>query len=186
MEALRYTPHYTVADYLQWEGDWELWRGTAVAMSPSPGLPHARVAGNLYFGLRSQFEKAGEGCRCEILAEIDWHVSDDEVLRPDLLVVCDPTREFWVKKTPELVVEVISPTSVRRDTIHKRGLYREAGVRFYVLADPEKRKLRCLHLDEDGEYVAGPPAFDLHDGCRVEIEVDRVWDGLPEPPVPAG
>ncbi|WP_260401137.1 Uma2 family endonuclease [Phycisphaera mikurensis] len=177
-EAFRDEPRCTVEDFLQWEGDWELWRGTAVAMSPPPGVQHARVAGNLFYELQSQLEATGAGCRCEILAEMDRHVSDDEVLPPDLLIVCDPTQDRWVKKTPERVVEVVSPSSVRRDTIRKRGPSREAGVRSCVLADPETRKLRCLHLDEDGEYVAGPPGFELHDGCRVRVDPERVWDGL--------
>jgi hypothetical protein len=47
--APRYEPHYSVSDYLQWEGDWELWNGTAVAMSPSPLGPHERAAAKLVF-----------------------------------------------------------------------------------------------------------------------------------------
>ena len=184
MQARREVPHDTVQDYLQWEGDWELWHGAAVAVAPSPGLPHQDVAGNLYTQLRSMVEAAG--CKCRVYYEVDWHVAEDHVLRPDVLVVCKPNEDHWITRTPELVVEVISPGSVRRDTIHKRGHYRDAGVRFYLLADPAERTLRCLHLDEDGEYVPGPPAFDLHGGCRVELDADRIWEALPVPGEPAG
>ncbi len=72
----KYQPHYTVEDYRQWKGDWELWYGTAVAMSPSPFGPHERAVSalrksanddnriNLSFkpNLRSQKTK-GRRCR---------------------------------------------------------------------------------------------------------------------------
>jgi hypothetical protein len=38
--AARYSPNYTIKDYRQWQGDWELWRGIAVAMTPSPFGKH--------------------------------------------------------------------------------------------------------------------------------------------------
>jgi hypothetical protein len=45
--APRNQPPDSVADSLQWKGDWELWNGTAVAMSPSPFGPHERAAAKL-------------------------------------------------------------------------------------------------------------------------------------------
>ena len=74
MEARREVPHYTVEDYLQWEGDWELWHGAAVAVAPSP-LPHQDVAGNLYAQLRSSVGAAG--CKCRVYYEVDWHVAEE-------------------------------------------------------------------------------------------------------------
>jgi len=51
--APRYEPHYSVADYLQWEGEWELWNGIAAALSPAPLGPHERAAAKLVFHIGS-------------------------------------------------------------------------------------------------------------------------------------
>ena len=56
--APRYLPHYSVADYLSWEGDWELWNGTAVAMSPSPLGPHERAAAKLVFHIEAEMPRS--------------------------------------------------------------------------------------------------------------------------------
>ena len=51
--ARRYRPHYLVADYQQWEGHWELWFGTAVAMAPAPFGPHERAVSEISFQIQS-------------------------------------------------------------------------------------------------------------------------------------
>lgn len=179
MEALRYDPHYTVEDYLGWEGDWELWHGRAVAMAPSPGIPHQDVAGNLFAAIRDGLKR--QGCHCRVRYELDWKLSPDTVLRPDLVVSCDDDEAGpFVLKPPTLIVEVLSPTSGHRDKVFKREAYAERGVRFYVIADPKKRELLSLHLRGDGDYEEGEPVFDLHGGCRLTLNPVDAWDGLPD------
>ena len=92
MGATRYLPHYTVEDYLQWEGDWELWDGVPVAMSPSPKWVHQDAAGRLFRQIGNSLD--GEQCGdCHAAYEIDWHVRENQVVRPDILVVCDVVPE---------------------------------------------------------------------------------------------
>jgi len=45
--AKKYMPHYTVEDYMRWEGDWELIKGTPFAMSPSAGITHQKLSGSI-------------------------------------------------------------------------------------------------------------------------------------------
>jgi len=68
--APRYEPHYSVADYLQWEGEWELWNGIAAALSPAPLGPHERAAAKLVFHIGSCLQ--AQGCACATDAGLDW------------------------------------------------------------------------------------------------------------------
>ena len=88
--APRYLPHYTVADYRLWEGDWELWEGIPVAMTPSPFGRHQELTVKLAAALLGAVEASG--CEAKVLAEIDWIIADDTVVRPDVVLVCGATR----------------------------------------------------------------------------------------------
>ncbi|MCX7412564.1 MAG: Uma2 family endonuclease [Planctomycetia bacterium] len=89
--APRYLPHYTVADHAAWEGDFELLQGVAVAMTPSPFGPHAERLSRVAAAFWNAIDASG--CRATVLAEIDWIVTNDTVVRPDLVVVCGPTPQ---------------------------------------------------------------------------------------------
>ncbi|XAL98467.1 Uma2 family endonuclease [Phycisphaeraceae bacterium D3-23] len=177
-EASRYLPNYTLADYEQWEGDWELWDGHPVAMVPSPGFGHQRVAGRLFVALNQLLDKQG-GCHCETLYEIDWRVSDNTVVRPDLLVVCEPIETKWVEVTPTLIAEVLSPSTSQNDLTYKRRLYAREGVKYYLIVDPEAKTVEALALQGD-TYAAirsddAVLSFELHDGCAVSLAVAGLW-----------
>jgi len=107
---LRYVPHYTIDDYQLWEGDWELWSGTAVAMSPSPKKVHQRLSKRLVTMLDEALREAN--CSdCEVFQEVDWRVNSDTVFRPDLSITCSDTNSDYLGKTPELVIEILSDSN---------------------------------------------------------------------------
>ncbi|NDC54633.1 MAG: Uma2 family endonuclease [Planctomycetia bacterium] len=173
--VLRYQPHYTVSDYRQWEGRWELWSGVAVAMSPSPLGPHAKLLARLVMALGNAIDAAG--CRATVLVEIDWIVASDTVVRPDVTVVCGHEPSGHVERPPALVVEVLSDSTRERDTLFKRQLYRSQGVRTYVLADPDRRSASVLWLGPDGDYTESvlteadaPAAVELCEDCRILVD----------------
>jgi len=172
--ASRYTPYYTVADYEQWRGDWELWDGRPISMSPSPSVKHQRVAGRLYLALNQQLIEQNE-CHCEMLYEVDWRVKDDTVFRPDLLVVCEPVTTTWVETTPTLVIEIVSPGTEKNDRQFKRMRYAELGVVYYLIVDPMTKQIETLRLDE-GEYKSVDPAdLSLHEGCTLGLDMSAIW-----------
>jgi len=148
--ASRYQPHYTVDDYRRWEGRWELWAGVAVAMSPSPTGRHAELLGRLIMVFGNAVEAAL--CSATVLVEIDWIVSRDTVVRPDMTIVCGAPPEGHIERTPALVVEILSAATRDRDLVYKRALYEEQRVPWYVIADPEERTLQLLSLATDGCY----------------------------------
>lgn len=148
--APRYQPHYTVEDYRHWEGRWELMGGVAIAMSPSPFGRHAKLLARTVAALQSGIDAAAGDAT--VLVEIDWIVSRDTVLRPDAIVVCGPEPARHVERVPALVVEVLSEATRDRDLEFKRELYRERGVGWYFVIDPDANRMQALALGEHHQY----------------------------------
>lgn len=162
-EALkREDARYTYADYLLWpeEERWEIIHGTAYSMSPAPGRRHQALLGRLHLA----FQKSFEGKPCEVyLAPFDVLFPDrddlleediDTVVQPDLIVICDPGKlsERGCRGAPDLVVEILSPHTARKDMAQKYELYESAGVKEYWIVDPGNRFLTIHVLGPEGRF----------------------------------
>lgn len=173
--APRYTPHYTVGDYRQWQGDWELWNGVAVARTPSPFGRHGSMLARLVTTLTNAVDASG--CRASVLAEIDWIIAEDTVVRPDATVVCGAPPEGHIESTPAIVVEVLSAATRERDLEHKRALYQDQCVPWYLIADPDNGSLSLLGLREEHTYVPVAIEDDIElaicEHCRLSIDLRR-------------
>ncbi len=170
-----YSEHYSIRDYKAWKGDWELVYGVPYAMTPSPGISHQRLERKLLL----QFDAGLRQCEArETLSEIDWYVSDDTVVRPDIIIACGNLGER-LSKTPALIVEIISPSTARRDELLKFELYQREGVEWYILVYPAENKAKVYRLLE-GRYVKeanfSTEAFEFNIGlCSVPLEFSRIW-----------
>lgn len=154
----RYEPRYTIDDYRHWEGRWELWNGFPVSMTPSPFGRHAKALTDAAATFKQAVDAAeadDAGCRATVLTEIDWIVAADTVVRPDLVVVCGGVPERHVESPPAIVVEVLSAATRQRDQTVKRELYREQGVGWYVLIDPDAGSVEIL----ERTAASGGPAW---------------------------
>lgn len=175
--AAQYAPRYNVTDYQMWEGDWELWDGIAIAMTPSPFGPHQAAVAGLLTELRLAIRR--QACRATALAELDWIVRGDTVVRPDVVVVCGEVPERHLESAPALVAEVLSSTTRQNDLTFKRELYAEQGVPTYLIVDPDSEKVEQLTLDQSGEYrtveQAGRGQFVVCDGCRLRLDFDEIF-----------
>jgi Uma2 family endonuclease len=147
---------FTYAEYLSWPEDerWEIIGGEAVSMSPAPSIKHQNVAGRLYSRLERNL--AGKPC-IPLIAPTDVVLSEHDVVQPDILVVCDPTKitERNVLGAPDLVVEVLSPTTALKDLREKKALYQRHGVREYLILDPLEIYALQFFLNEAGNYGSG-------------------------------
>lgn len=167
---------YTVRDYMQWEGDWELIFGQQVAMAPSPGLTHQTLS----MTIARQLDELLDDCpRCQALFEIDVEFSEDTVVRPDLLVICYQPEGERLTRPHALIVEVIAPKTSRRDEVVKFDLYRTEGVMNYVLVYPDSKKAKVWRLVEGeyrkvGDFHDEQHRFDLA-GCAVDFDFSRIW-----------
>lgn len=146
--ALRKPEHrFTWQDYQTWpDGErWEIIDGTAYAMSPAPSTRHQSVAGNLFV----IFKQACAGTPCKpFIAPTDVKLSDEDVVQPDILVVCDPAKitPGHIEGVPDVVVEILSPHTSAKDLREKKALYERAGVKEYLIVDPlEHYAIRFLN-----------------------------------------
>ena len=177
--APRYFPRYTVEDYRQWGGDWQLIDGVAIAMTPSPFGRHERIVANCVHEFMTSIER--EGCDYRVYAGLDWIVGSETVVRPDVMVVCgeQPTRHL--ERPPDLVVEILSPSTSEQDSTIKRRIYQEQGVSTYVMIDSADNSLQVLRLppkpaatDYETIELAGLSSIRLPGGCRLDFDPVRL------------
>lgn len=176
---------FTYADYLTWDDDqrWELIDGVAYCMSPVPNRIHQKWLGELH----RQIANYLDGRRCEVyLAPFDVRLqdfldaSDEEtftVVQPDIMVVCDNEKldDRGIKGAPDLVVEIISPSTAKRDITTKYELYQRHGVKEYWIIYPNDRTLLIYRLSDDNRY-ASPEVFGDDDIVPVSLLGDLVID----------
>ena len=145
---------YTLQDYLAWPDNerWELVDGTAYDMTPAPGTKHQSVVGAIY----SLFRIALSGGPCmAFIAPTDVVLSEYDVVQPDVLVVCDKGKitSANIQGAPDLVVEVLSPSTALKDKREKKALYEKHGIREYIIIDPTELYVERFVL-KSGSYGA--------------------------------
>ncbi len=153
--------YFTYGDYLKWPEDerWELIDGLPYAMTPSPKFRHQDLAGAFYAFFRLAFK--GKLCRAAhapfdvLLPKQGGSLETiDTVVQPDVLVFCDPKKLITgtLRGAPDLVVEVLSPSTVERDWGEKMRLYEKHGVRCYLIVDPWAETVTQRVLDANGQF----------------------------------
>ncbi len=170
-------PHYTYNDYCRWEGQWELIEGIPYAMSPAPRPEHQTVAGNLHAEFRAAL-KDGK-CSCKVYQPIDYKVEEDTILNPDLLIICKPITKQFLDFTPELVVEILSPSTALKDRHTKYEIYQQEQIPYYILVDVEEKRIELFMLDKEKfEPVLinqkAPYNF-AFEGCSCAVVFDAIW-----------
>lgn len=176
MGAVAYTEHYTYDDYIQWDGDWELIDGYPYAMAPAPMITHQALAMQMAFELERSMEDCPE---CIVAPEVDWKISDDTVLRPDVVLICGEYNDAYLTKVPEIVVEVISKSTAKRDEKYKFEIYEREKVKYYILIYPDDLKAKVYKLDEkkfdkQGDFTK--ETFHFKDtACEVSVDFERVF-----------
>ena len=168
---------YTYDDYAGWEGDWELIEGMPVSMTPAPLKIHQRLAGRIFVELG---ERMSEECALyEVLFEVDWKVSEDTVVRPDIVLACDDEHEAYLSKAPKIIVEILSPTTARKDETVKFEIYEREGVQYYILVYPDDLRAKAYTL-KDGRYIkAGDFTHETlyfeEIGCDLSLDFEKVF-----------
>ncbi|MEO2083345.1 MAG: Uma2 family endonuclease [Desulfurobacteriaceae bacterium] len=178
MEIAREFPiSYTVEDYKIWEGDWELIDGIPYAMAPSPIWKHQRISGLLFKQIEEQLEDCPKGCY--VCQEIDWIIDERTVVRPNLIVVCGEVElEDHLKKTPDVVFEIVSKTTSFKDEKVKFSLYEKEKVKFYALVYPDIKKMRVFEL-KNGKFEkifdSDSGSFTFEIDCPFKVDISTVW-----------
>lgn len=152
--AKRIDKKYTYADYLTWpEGErWEIIDGEAYDMTPAPTTTHQRIVQRI--GARVELFFTGKPC-VPFIAPTDVVLDETSIVQPDVLVVCDRAKitEANIQGAPDLVVEVLSPSTKLKDKREKKALYERFGVQEYLLFHPEDGMVDRYRL-VDGRYLS--------------------------------
>jgi Uma2 family endonuclease len=125
-----------------------------IFMTPAPSIRHQDISSRLHSRLGPFLESSGAGRL--FAAPTGVRFSDDVVVQPDLLVVLAEHRsriaEQVIDGPPDLVVEILSPGTARRDLVAKRELYARFGVPEYWIVDSEGSNIEVL-TPEHGAYT---------------------------------
>jgi len=139
-----------MGDALIQEGlNYEIINGKA-NVTARPDLNHLTIA----FNVGKVFERFIDNKTCKMFIEADVHLGDEYIFIPDVAVVCDKgkRRGGAVYGAPDLIVEVLSPSSARLDLSVKKDVYEKNGVREYWLVYPESRMI-TVYQNKDGRFV---------------------------------
>ena len=174
--------HYTYEDYLKLDDrrDYEVVGGKLIVV-PRPRPRHQKVIGRLYALLENYLRRERAG---EVYPDVDV-VLGEEVVSPDLVIISAErlfiVEEARINGAPDLVVEVLSPSTAKLDRKDKSRLYHRHGVREYWLVDPELRLVEVFVRGErdwnrygvyDEEEVLSSPTLQ-----RLEIKLQEIFEG---------
>ena len=175
MGVRAYEEHYTYEDYEHWEGDWELLYGHPYAMSPKPIIKHQQTSGRIF----SELDK--NSCKeCLSAMEIDYKVAEDTVVSPDVVFACGKDLgDKYLQKTPQIIFEVLSPSTTKKDRNEKYFLYEEVGVEYYVIVDSKLQKAEIYKLHNktyklEQEIQNETYSFNTN-MCQIEFAFKNIW-----------
>ena len=143
-------------------------------MTPGPTSEHQEILADLTAQLRTFLR----GKRCRVFPDTDVILPKrkegdervDTVVRPDLAVVCDPAKIDGkrIRGAPDLIIEILSPSTASYDFIKKRRLYVVSGVQEFWLVHPGDRIITLFHLGPTGSY--GPSEY-FDESSKIPVKV---------------
>ena len=167
---------YTWSDYQSWNDGrrWEIIGGEVFDMSPAPNSNHQHLSR----GLSREFFNFFKAKSCvPFAAPYDVKLSDEDIVQPDILVVCDKgkIKHSHLEGAPDLIVEIQSPWTARHDRVIKMALYARYGVKELWMATPEPPMVEVYTLC-DGKYLldraygdTGTLVSPLFEGFKIEL-----------------
>ncbi|KRQ86399.1 hypothetical protein ABG79_01780 [Caloramator mitchellensis] len=167
---------FTYNDYLNWPENerWEIIDGEAYNMSPAPSRLHQDILGALF----SVFYNYLKNKQCKVYPapfDVRLNLEGEEdsncknVVQPDISIICDISKldERGCKGSPDLIIEIISPATIKRDLKDKFYLYEKAQVKEYWIVYPEEKTIIIYKL-ENGRY-GRPEIYSEEDKIKVGI-----------------
>jgi len=186
ISQLDFSKQYTYADYLTWQfsESVELIKGWLYKMSPAPKIRHQRISGEIEYLLRG-FLKEGKMQYQLFDAPFDVRLVKnkgmknkeiDTVVQPDICIICDTSKldERGCLGAPDMVIEILSPSTSKKDYNEKYFLYEENDVKEYWIVNPDANSIEVFILKNNKYFSKG--IYSEFDGYK-EIEVG-IFPGL--------
>lgn len=186
---------YTYSDYISWRFNErvELILGKIFKMSPAPTSRHQYVSSLINAAMVTFLR----GKECRVFAapfDVTLPITNKKgepntVIQPDICIVCDHKKitEKGCNGAPDLIVEIVSKSSVTRDLHEKYNLYEQCGVMEYWIVHPNDKTLSIFHLNQEGKYVTSKPLtygdiVDSHVLPGLEIDLNEVFQDVVKEP----
>ena len=147
----------------------------------SPALRHQSISGAIYRQLWNYVDSQGGDC-IPFIAPTDVRLDRDErtMVVPDVFVICQPDddrmdNDKYINGAPDLIIEVLSPSTRRKDMFTKLHKYEEAGVREYWIVDPNKEKVIVYIFGEESDvslygFDSEVPVGIYQGKCRIDFQ----------------
>jgi Uma2 family endonuclease len=153
-----YDKTYTYADYLKFEYDHmvELIRGKIYKMTPAPSSWHQQISSQLHISI-GYFLK-NKPCKVfhaplDVILPVKNQKKNTSttVVQPDICIICDLNKieKAGCVGAPDLVVEILSPSTSKKDLNDKYSIYEEAGVKEYWVVYPSDKAIEVFFLEND-------------------------------------
>lgn len=185
--AESFLPHYTYDDYVRWEGRWELIDGIPYSleepanMAPTPMIKHQEVSNRITIELYNKLEDCP---LCHKLTAVDWKVDETTTICPDNLVYCGRNPgDYYLDSTPQIIFEILSPSTKVKDRTVKYNIYQHAGVKYYIMVDTLGKSAE-IYLLKNGRYILIAELqdrsfkFELDDECHIEFDFKKLFENL--------
>jgi len=127
-----------------------------IAMTPPAGWPHGRVAARITSRLERHVHKHGLGVVLD--SSTGYELPSGDTVEPDVSFISAqsfargprPVAGQFLRIVPNLVVEILSPSTARRDRTEKKKLYQANGVEEYWIVDSARASVTVFHLGKRG------------------------------------
>ena len=174
---------YTYADYLSWpeKERVEILDGTPY-LQAAPSRIHQKILSEIHRQIANYLLDKD----CEVYpapfhvvldpdGEFEKEADRKHVLEPDISIICDKEMldERGCKGSPDLIVEIVSPSTVRKDKIEKFNLYEQAGVKEYWIIEPENKIVSVFTLQNNRRF-GRPDLYTEENQISVSIFEDLI------------
>jgi len=179
MTAAKKIKTYTVADYMSWDDNnrSELIEGIYYDMSPAPRLSHQSLSRHIFDSFSDVLRQ--NKAKCELFAApTDVVLSELTVVQPDILIVCDKKKTEngkYINGAPDLIVEILSPSTSLKDKREKRILYEKHGVSEYLIIDETEKILEYFVLNKSGKYEL-PQIFGSNEKVSLKLFKKHIFE----------
>ena len=168
--SISYDKKLTYADYLNFDFEYmvELIKGQLYKMTPAPSSGHQEISTNLVVIFGNHFSE--NSCKLyhapfDVILPVanEKRKASTTVVQPDLCVICDLEKidKAGCFGPPDLIIEILSPSTQKKDLTQKYAIYEETGVKEFWVIYPSAKMLH-LYILEDGKY-GKPEIFDKQD-----------------------
>jgi Uma2 family endonuclease len=187
---------YTYSDYLKWQFEElvEVIKGKVFPMS-APMSRHQQIVGNLYLIVGNYLRR--KTCRVFVAPfdvrlptyDINGGLIPDTqtIVQPDICVICDTSKidERGCNGVPDMIIEVLSPSTAKKDLNEKFNLYEEMGVKEYWIVFPEAKTISVYLLENDKYNLFGhfghlqqPGNVKVHTFPELEVDLEEAFENV--------